>query len=249
MKVIYPYIAGSQSARLLAQAMGIRRLRRAGSRWVGTARDYIINWGSHRIDTRSRARVINNPGAVAEASNKIAAFSRMTRAGVRTPRWTTARSEAQAWNNEGRDGRRIIVRRLTSASEGRGIEVVEPRSTVPPAPLYTQYIPKDDEWRVHVMRGQVIDSAKKLLRRGGARSYVRNTANGYIFARQGLTVPPDVAQQSVAAVAALGLDFGAVDVVIHKTTGEAHVLEVNTAPGIEGTTLRSYVAGFNSLFN
>jgi glutathione synthase/RimK-type ligase-like ATP-grasp enzyme len=42
------------------------------------------------------------------------------------------------------------------------------------------------------------------------------------------------------AVAALGLDFGAVDIGWNRSTRRATVYEVNTAPYVEGTTAKMY---------
>ena len=43
------------------------------------------------------------------------------------------------------------------------------------------------------------------------------------------------------AIEDLQLDFGAVDVVVSGYSDNSFVLEVNTAPGIEGTTVKKYV--------
>ena len=43
-----------------------------------------------------------------------------------------------------------------------------------------------------------------------------------------------------AAIKALGLDFGAVDIIYNEAEDQHYVLEVNTAPGLEGTTLQKY---------
>jgi glutathione synthase/RimK-type ligase-like ATP-grasp enzyme len=43
----------------------------------------------------------------------------------------------------------------------------------------------------------------------------------------------------------LGLDFGAVDIGHRIIDNKVFVFEVNTAPGIEGTTLQRYVNTFN----
>jgi D-alanine-D-alanine ligase-like ATP-grasp enzyme len=51
-------------------------------------------------------------------------------------------------------------------------------------------------------------------------------------------------QLSVEAVAALGLDFGAVDIIEDKE-GNFYVLEINTAPGLEGHTVTSYAKAFH----
>ena len=54
-------------------------------------------------------------------------------------------------------------------------------------------------------------------------------------------------QEATAAVEALCLDFGAVDVVWNATKNKAFVLEVNTAPGVEGTTLEEYKEYFENV--
>ena len=42
------------------------------------------------------------------------------------------------------------------------------------------------------------------------------------------------------AVTALGLEFGAVDIIYNDKSKKLFVLEVNTAPGIEGATVTKY---------
>ena len=44
MKIL-PYKAGSESAKKLADALGIAKLKQEGSRWRGKAGDVLINWG------------------------------------------------------------------------------------------------------------------------------------------------------------------------------------------------------------
>jgi glutathione synthase/RimK-type ligase-like ATP-grasp enzyme len=241
---IYPYNSGSASARLLGASLPARILRRVGSRWRGTSRDWMINWGAQGVP-RNGARIINDPQAVSRAANKILAFRSFRDHGVRTPEWSTNQGDAQGWAAAGHT---VIVRRIVSGSEGRGIEIVQPGGRVPHAPLYTRYVKKRHEYRVHCMRGEIIDYAEKLHRRGGDHSLIRNTANGYIFARTGVQLPEDVGRQALSAVRALGLDFGAVDVVFNERQGQAYVLEVNTAPGIEGTTVTRYAEAFRRLF-
>ncbi|MNY63636.1 hypothetical protein D3C86_2006230 [compost metagenome] len=49
------------------------------------------------------------------------------------------------------------------------------------------------------------------------------------------------------AVNAIGLTFGAVDVIWNEYRHQAYVLEVNTAPGLTGTTLEKYAEAFRGL--
>ena len=62
---------------------------------------------------------------------------------------------------------------------------------------------------------------------------------------------PDPVRDTIAvnAVKALGLDFGAVDIIYNEKENQYYVLEVNTAPGLEGTTLIKYAERFSKLWN
>jgi D-alanine-D-alanine ligase-like ATP-grasp enzyme len=94
-----------------------------------------------------------------------------------------------------------------------------------------------------VFRGKAIDVQQKKKRREHEVDYrVRNYENGWVFARAGVTPPAGVVEQALAAVSALGLDFGAVDIGYNEKFNRAVVYEVNTAPGVEGTTLLNYGA-------
>ena len=44
---------------------------------------------------------------------------------------------------------------------------------------------------------------------------------------------------AIETLESMGLDFGAVDLGV-KRNGECFVIEVNSAPGLEGTTLEKY---------
>ena len=110
------------------------------------------------------------------------------------------------------------------------------------APLYTQYKPKKHEYRVHVMNEEVIDVQKKALRRGseGNNFQIRTHDNGYIYMRNAIRVPEDAKTYAIQAVDACGLDFGAVDIIWNERENKSYVLEINTAPGLEGTTVEKY---------
>jgi glutathione synthase/RimK-type ligase-like ATP-grasp enzyme len=151
-----------------------------------------------------------------------------------------------------------------AGSEGAGIVVLnDARDTR--AKLYTQYIPKKNEYRVHVVAGNVIDVTEKrkandaeqrrnqrdpgpLPERGRPEPHqVRNTANGYVFCHEGVKPSPAVLDAGRKAVQALGLDFGAVDVIWNEKKQAAYVLEVNTAPGIAETSAKKYAEAFRKL--
>ncbi len=248
--MLYPYKAGSASGRALAQALGIRRISHRNSTFRGNPRKTIINWGASRLPEEvGKCQVVNTADAVNRASDKLKFF---VNADCRKPAWFTDEDTALLHAVSTNDT--IVVRHVLNGNSGEGIELVEPGGVLPYAPLYTAYVPKKQEYRVHVFGGEVIDVQRKARRRdvadGDVNWKVRNHANGFIFARNAEAlgeIPEDVLVQATQAVSSIGLDFGAADVVFNERSGLAYVLEVNTSPGLEGSTLDNYVNAFNGL--
>ena len=129
------------------------------------------------------------------------------------------------------------------AHSGQGIVVAKQHEDLVDAPLYTKYIRKKKEFRVHVFNSKILDIQEK--RRSSAvddhHPYIRNHSNGYVFCRGDIEEPYDLRGVAVSAVNALGLDFGAVDVVWSEGLDKCFALEVNTACGLEGSTVHKYV--------
>lgn len=228
---IWSYSNASRSSRALADALGIRRLRHTGS----IARpQVVINWG-RGIE---HERMVNRPQAVGNAIRKDIAFAIMRGSGISIPEFTSQKAVAETWIHA---GIKVVCRATVTGHEGQGITIHE-TLPLPDVPLYVKYIPKKKEFRVHVCNNKVFDIQQKVLRRGTSNPSfeIRNTANGFIFQRQGIVVPSSVEREALAAVRALGLDFGAVDVIWNETQDKSYVLEVNTAPGLEGTSVVNY---------
>jgi glutathione synthase/RimK-type ligase-like ATP-grasp enzyme len=226
--------------------LGIKMLRLTGSTFVQRPTDTILNWGSRAQP--GPGRYINEPRAVGMAGNKLRAFRAMRDAGVSIPEFTTDPVVAKRMLD---NGGKVVVRACVRGSKGAGISIVDGahEGHIPDAPLYTKYMPKKDEFRVHVVRSQVIDIAQKRVRNGseGNNFQIRNTEGGWIYAREDVECPAEVQRQAIAAVEACGLDFGAVDVGWNRTKELATVYEVNTAPGLEGTTLERYTDAIASI--
>lgn len=262
------------SAKALAAALGnpqlLKKIQPAPlPRFVTGA--FVINFGVHTADTNV-AVSCNQPQAVEVASDKPSALLDMQDAGVSVVPFHSNPFElidqCPEYAIEGVRTKTLVARTLTRASEGRGIELIDcnpdgaARTSVRAAPLYTAYIPKHAEYRVHVGQRDgtvgVIDITKKARRTDVPDDQVnwriRNYDNGFTFAREGLDLAEPTVQrvieQAKLAVRALGLTFGAVDVVVQSNRERSvYVLEVNTAPGMEGTTLERYVQFFQACAN
>lgn len=239
------------------------RLRREGSTFRGREGDVVINWGSSSVPAPviGRARVLNNPEAVALASNKRQSFARFAERDVKTVENTTDRSVAQEWINSGAV---VYARTRLSGHSGEGIVVCKGAGVELPdlgditvseglvaAQLYTKGETRQRrEFRVHVAGG-VISHVQQKKRSEGWRdnanysNVVRNYHTGWIYALADIRINQEARTEALGAIAALGLDFGAVDII---TRGEeAWVLEVNTAPGLSGTNMEHYVRNLAAL--
>jgi glutathione synthase/RimK-type ligase-like ATP-grasp enzyme len=247
MTKIYPYSDGSESAKALSQALGVKRLFREGKN--AHVSGAIINWGNSAFyrDMTYETELLNHPDAVAKAVNKLEAFKALD-GHVSIPKWTESNQEAFKWLLE---GNAVVARHKLTGHSGEGIKIYEKEVIAPDvfeeAPLYTQYVRKRGEYRLHVFRDKVFFTQRKARNKDVPDEEVnwkiRNHANGFIFAHIDVDVEPEAFQHAIDVVRVLGLDFGAVD-IIKGVDDKWYVLEVNTACGLEGTTLEKYVEVF-----
>ena len=92
----------------------------------------------------------------------------------------------------------------------------------------------------------MIDVQKKRRRNEGITSeYVRSYDNGWVFCRRNVRIDGAMEATAIKSLMCLGLDFGAVDMIDLEFL--PLVLEVNTAPGIEGTTIQKYADAIRGL--
>lgn len=79
---------------------------------------------------------------------------------------------------------------------------------------------------------------------------VRSNTRGWKFSRVKLTsVREDLKEEARKALEGLGLDFGAVDCCIDIDKDKPYVIECNTGPGLEGSSLDAWVSKFEKIFS
>ena len=240
---ILPYNINSESAQALAQAMGCLRINRDNTNMPSMSHKHVINWGcSNPYRFIGSHHTIYNQDT-GFAVNKHLCFIALESNGVSIPEFTNDRFAATMWNCP------VVVRHTVTGHSGQGLEIVD-SGVLPPAPLYTKYIKKSDEYRVHVVRGEPILIQRKARRLDVPDEVVdwrvRNYGNGFTYALAD-NAPADVIAQAILAVQALTLDFGAVDVIYNTRQNRAYVLEVNTSPGLEGRTLERYAVALTAM--
>lgn len=219
--VVVPHKMGSRAAKNLANTLS----NKLGYRVLRVKPDRVAK----RI-----------PFTLHGGTDKLTQLNKFKNANVPCPDFTTDRAVALTWLANGVP---VVCRTLLRASEGRGIVVAETTEQVVAAPLYTKYVKKKKEFRVHVLNGKVIDVQEKRKKKdfGNERdTRVRNLANGYVFCRDGIVEPDNLRTLAIAATQALGYSLGAVDIAFNQHNNLLVVLEVNANPGMEGTTLETY---------
>ena len=263
---IFPYNAGSEGVRALADSLEVRIIKRENSRYVARPDKVVINWGASNLPDRVRGvgRVLNDPLFVANMSNKRRFFELMN-GGPRLPdHWIRNGHGDMIGSNPDyhspyvllervRDAQ-IVCRTVLNGHSGEGIHIYgndqfDRGVDMPRCQLYTRYVKKAAEFRIHFMGGVVFDAQRKIKDpdREVRDWKVRSHDNGFIFVRENVNIPEDVLVQATACFERSGLDFGAVDVIWNEREGQAYVLEINTAPGLTGTTLENYSRAFRNI--
>jgi len=253
----------------LARALGIRKLATKGREIRSNIT--LLNWGCgvDKFNERYSNRVLSTPminriGSVSTAANKLLTFQELAKyPDIPIPEFTTDEVVAMDWLLEGIS---VVSRCVLTGHSGAGIHINNPPTEeeerynyarydgVHLAPLYVQYKKKQHEYRVHVIRSGVnfdVDVQQKRKRRDTPNENVdykvRNHANGWVYCRDDISPPEGIQELSMRVIQALVLDFGAVDIIWNEHYNQMYVLEVNTAPGLEGQTLDFYVDNLKRL--
>ncbi len=213
---------GSQSAKRLAEAL--------------TAHFGYKVWRSMKVFPKKQAL---NYGA---GVDKLTQYKWFEQQGVPALEFTTDLATAAQWADEGHT---VFGRSLLNASCGKGIKVFEPELgiTGPVVPVYTKYKKKKREFRVHVFRDKVVRVVEKKLRKdwdGPRESKIRNLENGYVFCSCD-NEPEGLRDLALKAAAVVQSDFKGVDIGFNEKKQELFVIEVNSAPGIEGQNVQAYL--------
>lgn len=238
---IRPYHRASESAKLLANALDCWRIT-SGRTFRPRDNKVILNWGKTDNRYDETCDVLNKARFTRVVSNKLRFFETYSNAvhpGFRTLDFTTAYDRALEWINQ---GHKVCCRTVLDGHSGAGLVVAETADQLVRAPLYTKYKKKQAEYRVHVFDGDVIAVQRKVARAGinPLNWFIRNHDNGFVFQRNNLNVPEDVKNQAINACRFFYLDMGGVDVIWNEREQQAYVIEINTAPGIEGETVNDY---------
>jgi len=155
-----------------------------------------------------------------------------------------------------RDGDTAFGRRYLNSSCGKGIEIfdldkiVQLPTDCAPCPVYTKYKKKKREFRVHVYKDKVVAVTEKRKRAGfeGTRdTKIRNLENGYVFCQTVANEPVGLRDLALSASKVSSSDFKGVDIGYNERNNDLFIIEVNSAPGIQGSNINAYVDAITGL--
>jgi len=279
---VLPYKTGSAGSKELSNALEVPLLRREHSKFIPNSEKFVVNWGSSVNPLNSLTQYLNPPASVGRNSNKLKFFQDISLYNTNTmsqddyihiPKFAvdfeTARSVWSTYTSipwfartilNGHSGAGIVE--LGSLGDWDSFEGT-------PCSLFTQYIKKGAEYRIHFSDFSSFNPSlpaiyffaqRKGLKSGispsPATHRIRNLANGYVYVNEGghVPLPPSVIRLVHAFLkynqaSQFKLNFGALDIIYNKRYNTAYLLEVNTAPGLAGLTIEKYKEQFNLFKN
>lgn len=178
-----------------------------------------------------------------QSVDKLTQYQWFQEQGLSTLEFTTSAAEAVSWIT---DNHTVFGRKYLNASCGKGIVVMDGGGVdVPlnPCPVYTKYKKKKREFRVHVFNDQVVAVVEKRRRVGfeGQRdTKIRNLANGYVFCQTVVNEPSGLRDLALAAAKVTQSHFKGVDIGYNERNNDLFVIEVNSAPGMQGSNIEAY---------
>lgn len=106
----------------------------------------------------------------------------------------------------------------------------------------------DDKVVKKVLERQTKNMTVDHISRANTRGWKFSRVTKYPRDLASHAIGEDLASHAIGAVKALGLEFGAVDCCIDLDSS-VWIIEVNTGPGLEGSSLDAYVSKFTKMIN
>lgn len=195
--------------------------------------DNVINWGNHIFNDASMFG-LNSPKGVALASHKGLSRRILHNAGVNVPRPVLFDTL-----DEIKESVLPVVVRPVHHHGGQEFHVFDDLTKLQAflrgKDMREWYVsavfPKTHEYRVHCGHGKVLMINEKPLLEGEIRAnFAVNQESWRVLKWHEFN--PEICMQSLKAIDALGLDYGAVDIMYNSEDNSVAVCEVNTSPSI-----------------
>ena len=196
-----------------------------------------------KIFRTTKVSTIRKQFRYGQSVDKLTQFNWFKANNIPALEYTTKLTDVEAWLNEGNI---VFGRKYLNSSCGKGIVILEPNTDAfhEQCPVYTKYKKKKREFRVHVFKDQVVAVVEKKRKKefdGERDTKIRNLANGYVFIQTVENEPEGLRTLALAASKVSASDFRGVDIGYNAKKDELFVIEVNSAPGIQGSNVNKYL--------
>lgn len=230
------YSKGSSvTGRHLAEVLGIK----GGVKPPQGREDILIRWGGTEKTPQRAGRVVNKRDAIILASNKREALRKMAECHVPIPRTWGINDPGILFPALGRKDHHRKGSDIVLCIQKSDLQ----RALNAGCTHMTGLIPKAREFRVHVFENEILKISEKILTEPEKYCpWIWNYETGFTFRNPRALLPAVQTQLEAAAkaaVQAIGLDFGAVDICIGDD-GHMRVFEVNTGPSLAEKSMGLY---------
>lgn len=183
-----------------------------------------------------------------EAVDKLTQYQFFKDNNIPHPEWTINKGEAAQWLQQ---GNLVVCREFLKSGKGHGVSIVD-TTPLPDAKVYCKYQKKKREFRVNLFRGKVVnvrEKKRKLTSTGN--SNIWSPGNGYITTHVKVPIQnlPLVMELAEKAAKITKSDFIGVDIIYNEFYNKYYVLEVNSGPSIEGSSVNEFIAVIKEWYN
>lgn len=242
----YTVVGRGEDARNIAKALACKRFA-----FKSATDGIIIRYGNVRTRNRrgyeaSPRYEINTIEAINNARNKFSSLGLIQEGGCRVPKSTSNKPEIANGSTD------VWFGRTFYHHKGLDIKVCRNNRDIQNAidegsEYFVKYIPIGKEYRYHVFGDKILQACLKFKEAGnggigGTEDIIRNLNTGWKFTE--IEPQPKASEYAIKACRALGLHFGAVDIIEEQGHTKLYVLEVNTAPGLDNKRLEAYTTAF-----
>lgn len=238
---VYPYTNMSAGAIVLAEELDGKRIKLTNSNYSPKPDHVIINWGNGNCPY---PQALNPADAINEVIDKVSFFNKASGSSY-LPKYATTKAAAANLSFP------VVCRKSTEGHDGEGIVIADTAAQLVNAGLYTEYMDKTSEYRIHLGRlpnGEVVVIARQKKYKSAAF-----TGDSRIWTGQETkleiieTAVPEVVYAAKDVFGKFpGLHFGAFDIVYNNSTEKAYVLEINSAPMLTASVAEAYGEFFKS---
>lgn len=144
------------------------------------------------------------------------------------------------------NGHTVMARSRLKGQTGSGLFVLkgvqDPVAFADPIKVFTKYISHKREYRVNLFKHKLVNvrEKKKIVGFKGGSFHIRNLANGYRTAKCS-SYPHQIVELAEKASLCSESDFIGVDIGYNELKDFAFVIEVNSGPSIEGSSVQDFV--------